>query len=80
MKCPKCQLSDDKVLDSRPYDTYIRRRRQCKQCNHLWTTNEIHVDMADQLRDGVHRMIIQDRNEAVKGQAKTMIVNILNQL
>ena len=42
MRCPKCDSSDDKVLDSRAdrEGKAIRRRRQCLACDHRFTTYE----------------------------------------
>lgn len=42
MKCPYCNESDTKVIDSRPADdnSSIRRRRQCGQCGKRFTTYE----------------------------------------
>lgn len=42
MKCPKCGCIESRVLDSRPYDDYmtIRRRRECLDCKHRFTTYE----------------------------------------
>jgi transcriptional repressor NrdR len=42
MRCPKCGNQDDKVIDSRASKegATIRRRRQCLQCNHRFTTYE----------------------------------------
>ena len=42
MKCPKCGKDDDKVLDSRAAreGAAIRRRRECNQCAHRFTTYE----------------------------------------
>ena len=42
MKCPFCNASDPKVIDSRPADdnSSIRRRRQCEQCGRRFTTYE----------------------------------------
>lgn len=42
MKCPKCSKDDDKVLDSRSAreGAAIRRRRECLQCGHRFTTYE----------------------------------------
>jgi transcriptional repressor NrdR len=42
MRCPKCQSLDNKVMDSR-YRTegnVIRRRRECLDCAHRFTTYE----------------------------------------
>lgn len=44
MKCPKCQMNQDKVIDSRYHDNelgeYTSRRRECCVCGNRWTTRE----------------------------------------
>ncbi len=42
MKCPFCQHTDNKVLDSRltPDSDSIRRRRECAKCTKRFTTYE----------------------------------------
>jgi transcriptional repressor NrdR len=42
MKCPYCQAPDTKVIDSRASREgfSIRRRRQCPECEHRFTTYE----------------------------------------
>lgn len=42
MKCPRCNCLDDKVIDSRMAKdgAAIRRRRQCLECAHRFTTYE----------------------------------------
>ena len=42
MKCPSCNCLDDKVVDSRMAKdgAAIRRRRQCTECGHRFTTYE----------------------------------------
>ena len=40
MRCPYCGYADTKVLDSRPAETKIRRRRECMQCAKRFTTYE----------------------------------------
>jgi transcriptional repressor NrdR len=40
MKCPFCNAEDTKVIDSRPADNSIRRRRQCEVCGKRFTTYE----------------------------------------
>ena len=41
MKCPFCGYEDTKVIDSRPSDEKIRRRRECTQCGKRFTTYEV---------------------------------------
>lgn len=42
MRCPVCGCSEDKVLDTRPIDDdrSIRRRRECLNCQHRFTSYE----------------------------------------
>ncbi len=42
MKCPQCGHEEDKVVDSRPSQDgrAIRRRRECLECKHRFTTYE----------------------------------------
>ena len=40
MKCPFCGYYDSKVIDSRPTEDKIRRRRECIQCGSRFTTYE----------------------------------------
>lgn len=42
MKCPFCDYSDSRVLESRPTedDTAVRRRRECPKCAQRFTTYE----------------------------------------
>ncbi|MFQ6778028.1 MAG: transcriptional regulator NrdR [Alphaproteobacteria bacterium] len=48
MRCPYCNSSDSRVMDSRPdiEDAIIRRRRVCNQCGARFTTVE-RVQMRD---------------------------------
>ena len=40
MKCPSCGYAESKVLDSRPAEGSIRRRRECLGCQSRFTTYE----------------------------------------
>lgn len=42
MRCPACNHTESKVVDSRPSDdgTNIRRRRECLSCHNRFTTYE----------------------------------------
>ncbi|WP_326909396.1 transcriptional regulator NrdR [Sedimentibacter sp. MB31-C6] len=63
MKCPKCNFSESKVIDTRPTDDgfKIRRRRECVKCGHRFTTYEkieettIVVIKKDGTRQGYNR-------------------------
>ena len=56
MKCPVCNCTDSRVLDSRPVDeaASIRRRRECPNCGKRFTTYEVvdTVPIAVVKRDG----------------------------
>ncbi len=41
MKCPECSCEESKVIDSRPTENKVRRRRECIQCGFRFTTYEI---------------------------------------
>jgi transcriptional repressor NrdR len=43
MICPNCESADLKVKDSRDHQVYnwIKRRRECLDCNYRWNTYEI---------------------------------------
>ena len=41
MKCPNCQNPNTVVKDSRNLARTRRRRRECPQCNHRFTTTEV---------------------------------------
>ncbi|WP_110933459.1 transcriptional regulator NrdR [Paenibacillus bouchesdurhonensis] len=47
MKCPYCDYSGTKVLDSRPANENrsIRRRRECEKCSRRFTTFEMVEEM-----------------------------------
>jgi transcriptional repressor NrdR len=49
MRCPKCTSIEDKVIDSRisKEGSAIRRRRECLECSHRYSTTE------NILRDGM---------------------------
>jgi transcriptional repressor NrdR len=58
MRCPKCTSIEDKVIDSRIVrdGVNIRRRRECLECGHRFTTTETTVreDLIVVKRDGRH--------------------------
>ncbi len=41
MKCPECGFEESKVIDSRPTENKVRRRRECIKCGVRFTTYEI---------------------------------------
>lgn len=95
MKCPKCQVDEDKVLDSRTArdGAAIRRRRECQKCGYRFTTYE-EIDRDEVLvvkRDGTRQAF--DRSKVDKAiriacgkrpvsdeQIRTMIDNVVRNI
>ena len=72
MKCPRCGIDDDKVIDSRPAreGQAVRRRRECLDCGERFTTFE-YVEAKTLLvvkRDG--RRVAYDRSKILGGVAR----------
>jgi transcriptional repressor NrdR len=51
MKCTLCQHPDSFVVQTWPGDTKNKRRRQCSQCGHRWSTFESTEDTARKLEE-----------------------------
>lgn len=65
MRCPKCGCADDKVIDSRSSreGVTIRRRRECLECHHRFTTYE-HVEQPTLMvvkRDGRREEFLREK-------------------
>ena len=95
MKCPFCNASDTKVIDSRPADdnSSIRRRRQCEQCGKRFTTYEkletmpLMVIKKDNSRETYDRAKLEKaillschKRPVASHQISTMIDEIENQI
>ena len=65
MRCPKCGCQEDKVIDSRASreGATIRRRRECTQCTHRFTTYEEveHEGLMVLKRDGRHEEFSREK-------------------
>lgn len=44
MICPHCGSYQVRTVDSRPYDTQVRRRRECNDCLKRFNTIEIPLE------------------------------------
>ena len=67
MKCPYCSYPDSKVIDSRPKDEKIKRRRECINCGARFTTFE-EVEkplLMGEMRSGSYEEF--DRNKLITG-------------
>ncbi len=67
MKCPFCGFGESKVVDSRPADKRIRRRRECIKCGARFTTYEVMEVplLMVEKRDGTYEPF--DRSKLIKG-------------
>lgn len=65
MRCPKCGCLEDKVIDSRSSKegATIRRRRECLQCAHRFTTYEEieHGELMVVKRDGRREVFSREK-------------------
>lgn len=69
MRCPKCGVTDSRVIDSRgsPSGDAIRRRRQCESCGFRFTTYErVEASLPFVVKKGGSRETF-DRDKVVKG-------------
>lgn len=67
MKCPFCGYEETKVIDSRPTDEKIRRRRECLKCEKRFTTYEIVETMPLIVIKKDKSREIFDRNKLMNG-------------
>lgn len=49
MLCPECD-SKTRVVDSRPVETLVARKRVCKSCGYSFYTEEVEVEDNEALR------------------------------
>ena len=65
MICPSCRHDDSRVIDSRPVEdgTQIRRRRECLECGHRFSTTETLVrdNLVVVKRDGRKAVFERDK-------------------
>lgn len=72
MKCPYCGYTESKVVDSRHSEdgTSIRRRRECLECQHRFTTYEVVESLPIVVikKDGSRQTF--DRNKILNGMLR----------
>ncbi|NJK27380.1 MAG: transcriptional repressor NrdR [Coleofasciculaceae cyanobacterium SM2_3_26] len=72
MRCPLCQHTDSRVLESRSSENgqSVRRRRECLRCSRRFTTYERieYVSITVQKRDGSRESF--DRSKLLRGIAR----------
>ena len=69
MRCPSCDYPESKVVDSRPSDdgATIRRRRECLNCKHRFTTYERLGDTPLLVTKSDGSSETYDRNKLIRG-------------
>ena len=69
MRCPSCGYLESKVVDSRPSDDgySIRRRRECLECKHRFTTYERMGDNPFLVTKSDGSSETYDRNKLMRG-------------
>ncbi len=72
MKCPFCENSDSRVIDSRPTEEghAIRRRRECDKCGKRFTTYEKVEEMSFMVIKKDGRREAFDRSKVLNGILK----------
>jgi transcriptional repressor NrdR len=67
MKCPFCEASNARVIDTREVSDGIRRRRECQQCHQRFTTYEriVRVNLLVVKRDQSRQSF--DRDKLLEG-------------
>ena len=70
MKCPYCGFPESKVIDSRPNDETIRRRRECLSCAKRFTTYEFveHMPLVVIKKDGSRQSF--DKVKLINGMVR----------
>ncbi|GMA54632.1 hypothetical protein GCM10025857_59890 [Alicyclobacillus contaminans] len=76
MHCPKCHHHNSRVIDSRQTDDgrAIRRRRECENCGHRFTTFE-RIEEAPLL---VIKKMGHEKNSTVKKSYAGLFVQLKN--
>ena len=69
MRCPSCDYPESKVVDSRPSDdgATIRRRRECLNCKHRFTTYKRLGDTPLLVTKSDGSSETYDRNKLIRG-------------
>jgi transcriptional repressor NrdR len=70
MKCPYCGFAESKVIDSRPNEESIRRRRECLSCQRRFTTYEFveHLPLVVIKKDGSRQSF--DKVKIINGMVR----------
>ena len=77
MKCPYCGFDDSKVIDSRPYDDKIKRRRECVKCSAI-KKRPVNKNQVDEIADYVENYCADQLKTVIKSKEIGEIV--LNRL
>lgn len=76
MRCPKCTVNDDRVIDSRPHNdaNTVKRRHECKACRHRWTAIEVDTEAWEALLEIASvQLAIDEEKPALAEKAKRVL-------
>ena len=80
IRCDKCGGANIATLDSRPMDSYVRRRRKCLNCDHRFTTYEVEAILLSQvIQIEAKKMAKKMVSEGIKENSDKLIDQLLNQ-
>ncbi len=69
MPCPQCS-GKTRTVESRIGEAAVRRRRQCKECGHRFSTRELEDGALKQLRERITGLLAENaqlRDQVVDG-------------
>ena len=53
MDCPKCKSVQVRTIDSRCFPSTVKRRRECQECGHRFTTLEVELGVLRTAHDAL---------------------------
>lgn len=77
MKCPECGYEDSKVIDSRPAENKIRRRRECLSCKCRFTTYEMVETIPLMVVKKDNTIEPFDRDKLINGLARATVKRLV---
>lgn len=73
MRCPECDCEESKVIDSRPTENKVRRRRECIKCGNRFTTYEIIEEVPLMVIKRNHTIEPFDREKLVERMCRATV-------
>lgn len=67
MRCPKCKSYNQRIVDSRPANNTVKRRRECLDCGFRFNTVEFSNETLQEYEEDIERVL------AVLSKAKEVL-------